>query len=119
MASPPDPGSGIEASLGTVALLPSPSPPVDSVLAGNNLRVILTLPLCRARGPSSTGVTTVSLPRKLAARGDRTMQGGIRAVEEGSMGWWYGNRGQSPAVCGSFFLKQGLVMQPRLVSNQQ
>lgn len=32
---PPDPGSGIEASLGTVALLPSPSPPVDSVLAGN------------------------------------------------------------------------------------
>lgn len=27
----PDPGSGIEASLGTVALLPSPSPPVDSV----------------------------------------------------------------------------------------
>lgn len=119
---PPDPGSGIEASLGTVALLPFPQPSCRLGVIweqAGSLRVILILPLCQARGPSSTGVTTVSPRRRLAARGDRTIQGGIRAVEEGTVGWWYGNRGQSPAVCGSFFLKQGLVMQPRLVSNQQ
>lgn len=69
-------------------MLPSPSPPVDLVSAGNRLRVcrvILTLPLCQIRGPSST----VSSPRRLAAREtERTMEGGIKAVEEGTVGWW-------------------------------